>query len=423
MPSASVGLRVGMRWWYGFIIMAWGLVATLTSHVKTARQLYAMRLLLGAFEAGATPCAWHILSSFYPYDKLTKPYASIIVCTNISSAISGPIAAALLSMHGVAGFAGWRWLFLLEGVPAMALGLVVWAVLPSDPLAAWWLPHNHREALHDAVHGGGEASDAARRRPSGRETWSMVVDAIRRPLLWVFIAVGLLWALAAFTLSQFLPLMISNMLSGTLLSSASATAGAKHHSVQAALLSTVPYFVAFVSTMLVAWHADRVGEKTAHVGVPYVIGAVVLCCFGPVASVSTRGGFAMLTLAMAFAFGGQSTMCARVAGLTPPAQAAITLSLFNAICASLGGFAGPVAVGAILSALKSFALAGVVLGLCMGVAGAIMLAVYALERRSTVRTGSNGGGRGSVDSTCAVVPGGKLDDSNGTNKVTIEEKA
>lgn len=143
----------------------------------------------------------------------------------------------------------------------------------------------------------------------------------------------------------------------------------------------MPYLVAMLATLAVAAHADWRKEKTAHVGVPYVLGAVVLACFGPAARASPAAGFAMLTLAMGLAYGGQSTMCARVAGLGPPARAAVTLGLFNSVCASLGGFAGPVVVGAILKALGSFELAAVVLGLCMGVAGAVMLGVFAWERR------------------------------------------
>ena len=69
VPSAAAGLALGMRWWYGGIIVAWGVVASCTAAVHTAPQLYAMRLLLGMFEAGAAPCAWHVLSAFYPYDR------------------------------------------------------------------------------------------------------------------------------------------------------------------------------------------------------------------------------------------------------------------------------------------------------------------------------------------------------------------
>ena len=108
--------------------------------------------------------------------------------------------------------------------------------------------------------------------------------------------------------------MISNLLRGTALSSASVSAGAGTSSVHAALLATIPYAVAVLSTLAVAAHADRRNEKTAHVGVPYVIGAAVLACFGPVARASTAGGFVMLTAAMGLLYGGQSTMCARVAG-------------------------------------------------------------------------------------------------------------
>jgi ACS family tartrate transporter-like MFS transporter len=200
MPSASIGMQLGMRWWYGLIVLLWGVTASATALVQTAPQvgrgltgvdcihrcalapeqhcpqplvtkphaethdprapqLYAMRLLLGAFEAGASPCAWHVLSAFYPYGRLTKPYATVIMSTAISSAVSGPIAAALLSLHGTKGLSGWRWLFLVEGLPAILVGLAVWGLLPSEPLSAWWLPPRQREALHDAV--GGRRGGAA----------------------------------------------------------------------------------------------------------------------------------------------------------------------------------------------------------------------------------------------------------------------
>jgi MFS family permease len=92
-----------------------------------------------------------VLSAYYPYDRLVKPYAAVIVCSSISAAISAPIAGALLSMGGVHGVAGWRWLFLIEGLPTIGVGLAVWGLLPSEPLSAWWLTPRQREALHHAV--------------------------------------------------------------------------------------------------------------------------------------------------------------------------------------------------------------------------------------------------------------------------------
>ncbi|KAI8472711.1 MAG: major facilitator superfamily domain-containing protein [Monoraphidium minutum] len=386
VPSTAAALRVGVRWWYGGIIVGWGVVAACTSLVNSTGQLYAMRLLLGALEAGAAPCAWHVLSAFYPPPRVVKPYAAVIICGSLASAVAGPLAGALLSMDGATGIPGWRWLFLVEGLPTILVGLAVWALMASQPLSAWWLTPTQREALHRAVHGE-EAAGAARGRPGLRQSWSMLLDALRRPLLWAFIAVGLLWVVAAFTLTSWLPLMVANLLSGTALASASVSAGAGRGSVHAALLSAVPYAAAMLATIAVAAHADWRGERTAHVGVPYVLGAAALACFGPAARASTAAGFAVLTLAMAALYGGQSTMCARVAALTPPAQAGVTLAVFNSVTASIGGIAGPAVVGAILTALGSFEQAAVAMAACAGAAGAIMLAVFAWERRQAARPG------------------------------------
>lgn len=390
VPSAAVGLRVGMRRWFGAIIVAWGAIAMCTAFVQSAGQLYAVRLLLGAAEAGAAPCAFHIASSYFPYERVSKPISFLFFASQLASVISAPVATGLMSMNGVGGLAGWRWLMIIEGLPSILIGLLVWALLPGHPLQASWLPQEQQEALHTAVHGAAGA-EAARRRPTLRDTLVMAKGAVRHPILWVLVTAGMLWVMAAWSLSAWIPVMVSNLLNGTALAAATSVGGGRSTGPRATLLSTVPYAVAALSLVAVAWHSDRCKEKVLHTAAPWMAGGVILACFGAVARRSLPGGFVMLCAAMGLAYGGQSTLCAVAAGITPPAQAAITLGIMNAIIAALGGFIGPFVVGAIVRSLGSFEGATAAMGAFLLGASAIMLGVWAWQRRWV---GAGGGGAG-----------------------------
>ncbi|GBF93031.1 MFS transporter [Raphidocelis subcapitata] len=393
VPSAAIGARVGMRWWLGAITIAWGLTAMSMAFVQTPGQLYACRLLLGAFEAGATPCCYQIMSSYYPYSRLSKPYSSLFLGGQLSSIISAPLAAALLSLGGAHGLAGWRWLLLIEGIPTVILGFVLLILLPADPLTCWWLPPDHREALHLAVHGPARAEEA-RRRPSMRRMWATMLETLRQPLVWAIMAAAFLWVLCAFSLYAWVPLIVSNLMNGTAVAASTAMGPSKANSVKATLLSTVPYAVAALAVVGNAWHSDRTGERTIHVAVPWLTGGVVLACFGAVARRSIVGGFVMLTAAMGLAFSGQSVLVTRAAGIMPPSQAAISMSFMNAVCAGAGGFAGPFAVGAMVGSLKSFEYATLAMSAFLLASGLIVVGMAVWERRTGAAGGGGAGGKG-----------------------------
>ncbi|GBF93030.1 hypothetical protein Rsub_05641 [Raphidocelis subcapitata] len=393
VPSAAVGMRVGMRWWLGFITIGWGVVATCTSLVNTAGQLYLCRLLLGAFEAGAAPAMYHILAAYYPTDRLAKPYSAIFVGGQLSLIVSAPLSAALLTLDGVRGLDGWRWLLLIEGLPSILLGLAIWAALPADPLSAWWLPAEQREALHQAVHGA-EMADEARVRPSLRKMWATLVATVRQPVAWALTAAGVLWVMCSFSLGAWVPILISNLLNGTALSSATAVGGGKAKSVQATLLSTVPFVTATFAVLANAWHSDRTRERTAHIAVPNLVGGVLLACFGAVARRSVAGGFAIITLSLACAFATQSVFVARAAAIMPASQTAISVGLLNAVCAGLGGFLGPVVTGAVVRQLHSFEFAALAMASVLLASSLILFGVLVWERRGGGGDGSKGKGNG-----------------------------
>jgi MFS family permease len=168
------------------------------------------------------------------------------------------------------------------------------------------------------VHGSVEKAEEARYPPKWSQLWGFVRDAVKRPLLWFFVSVGVLWGLGFFSLYTWLPVVVQNMLSGTALVN-STSSGLKPGSVdkvpiRAILLTGIPSLTAAFAMVLVAWHSDRVNEKALHVAVPYILGGVALLCYTPMASASFAAGFANLVIAMTAANAATGVISSRVVG-------------------------------------------------------------------------------------------------------------
>lgn len=313
LPSTFMTMRYGARAWYSTITVAWGVVATCNAFIRNAGQLFALRVLLGALEAGSAPSAWHLLAQFYPQDRLAKPYAVMTLCHILSSIIAAPLAAGLLSLHGSGGLAGWQWLFIIEGVPSVAAGLAMLAWLPSHPLSARMLTQQEAAAVHAAVHGSAEAAEAARQPVAWCELALLVWAVIKRPVMWLLVAIGVLWALCSVGLMTWLPIIISNMLAGTITAGGGSSSAASH-TQRAALLSAIPYIFGGASTLLLAWHADRANERSLHCAAVYVAGGAVLACFVPMYRAGFAAGFVALVVGMMAVFAGQPVMTCRMRG-------------------------------------------------------------------------------------------------------------
>jgi len=128
-------------------MITWGLLAAGMSLVQTPVQLYVMRFLLGAAEAGFTPGIIYYLSCWYPRSDRARAMSLFYIGAALASVVGLPISGTILNMHGFLGVEGWRWLFLLEGIPAFLLGIVTWFYLDDSPLKAKWLSEAQRNAL------------------------------------------------------------------------------------------------------------------------------------------------------------------------------------------------------------------------------------------------------------------------------------
>jgi len=162
VPSNVILARVGARRWIARIMITWGIVACGMAFIQSATHLYVMRLLLGAAEAGFTPGIIYYLSRWFPRENRARAMSFFYIAAALASVIGLPLSGALLHMDGTLGFAGWRWLYFIEGVPAIVLGFVVLRILPDAPREARWLAAAQSDWLASVIAAENAAAPLAR---------------------------------------------------------------------------------------------------------------------------------------------------------------------------------------------------------------------------------------------------------------------
>ena len=144
VPSNLLLVRFGARRWIARIMLTWGLLAAGMMFVKTPTQFYVMRFLLGSAEAGFFPGVGFYLMQWFPAAHRGRAISRFYVALPLRSVVMGAVAGSLLNRHGQFGLAGWQWLFLVEGLPAVILSAVILVGLPDSPAQAAWLTDNER---------------------------------------------------------------------------------------------------------------------------------------------------------------------------------------------------------------------------------------------------------------------------------------
>ncbi len=148
VPSNLILHRVGARRWIARIMMSWGAISVAMMFVQTTTSFYILRFLLGAAEAGFFPGVVYYLSHWYPERQRARAIAAFMTAVPVSGVIGGPLSGALLSLNGAFGIAGWQWLFLVEGLPAVLLGVIVLVYLTDRPETAHWLSSAEKDWQH-----------------------------------------------------------------------------------------------------------------------------------------------------------------------------------------------------------------------------------------------------------------------------------
>jgi ACS family tartrate transporter-like MFS transporter len=345
-PSNYILDRVGARLWLARIMVSFGLISALMAFVWNGESFVALRFLLGVAEAGFSPGVILYLTYWMPADRRARILSVFLIAVPLSSVIGAPLSGVILAtMDGVAHMSAWRWLFIMEAVPSILLGVAVFYCLIDRPSAANWLTAGERSWLQRRL----QAERIEDR--SGESHWRALRDP--RVLLLGLAYFGVVVSL--YGLNFWLPQIINAFGYGVVLSS---------------LLNAVPYACGGLAMIFWGGHSDKTGERVWHTSVAALVASLGLAASAfspsPIASMALLSIAATATLAAMPVFWSLST-----AYLTA-AAAAVGIAAINSI-GNLAGFVGPYLVGWIKTATGDFSYALLALGFGpLFTAGAIM---------------------------------------------------
>jgi MFS transporter, ACS family, tartrate transporter len=361
VPSNLILQRVGARVWIARIMVVWGFVSMAFMFMKGVTSFYVLRFLLGAAEAGFFPGVILYITYWYPPAERARMIALFAIGAIAAGVVGSPVSGALLEMDGIGGLAGWQWLFLLEGLPAVLLGFVVLFVLPNGPQDAKWLSPREKKWLADRHARAVTASDTTSQRHTLR-------DCFTSPVVWLLCLIYFLRNVGTYGYEMWLPSMVKGMTGKT-----DSVVG---------LINSLPYLAAGIAMYLVGRHSDQTGERRGHMAASAVgatIGFVV-------AATAQNALLAIAGLCLAFA-GSKASLppfWALSTQFLKGTAAAGGIALINSV-GNLGGFFGPPLVGIIKDKTGSNFGGLVLLGACyVGVA----ILAFAVPRKESNRANS-----------------------------------
>ncbi len=345
VPSNIILHKIGARVWIGRIMITWGILSAAMMYVSTPTSFYVMRFLLGVAEAGFFPGIILYLTYWYPSQR--RGHMTTVFMTGIPMAgvIGGPLSGAIMKMcDGLHGWAGWQWMFLLEGVPSILLGLAVIAMLDDRIADAKWLTEEERALLIERI-----SEEEAQKEDAP------VLKVLGSGRVWWMASIYFTFVMGIYGISFWLPTIIK----------ATGIADA----LQVGTLSAIPYAVAVAVMLAVAKRADAQQERRWHVAIPAVLGAIGLLLSVAWAKDTTLA-LAALTLATAGIMTTLPLFWSLPTAFLAGTGAAAGIAMINSL-GNLAGFMSPYLVGWLKEATASTDTGMYMLASCL-VLGAIL---------------------------------------------------
>lgn len=356
VPSNLIMDRVGARVWMARIMVTWGIISAAMMFVREPWHFYGLRLLLGLAEAGFFPGMLLYITYWVPVEHRARATALFMTSTSLSGVLGGPLADALMSLNG-GGLRGWQWLFLLEGIPSVLLGVALFFLLPDRPADARWLSDDERRALLGRLRD--EKTDLESANAPHR-----LLDAMTDARVWVLCLLYGALIFGFYVINYWTPSLVKASNPG--------------EGAPIGLLSAIPFFAATVTMSVVGWWADRTGRRRAAI----VAFAIVGACGYALAAVAGSTAVTLLGLSIAAAgiwstLGPFWALPSRFLGGT---AAAGGIALINAAGNLLGGFIGPNMMGQLKELTGSYT-AGLWVSTGVAVLAAVVAGLWVRDTR------------------------------------------
>lgn len=322
IPSNLLLHKMGARIWIARILITWGAVAVLTGFVHTARQLYAVRFLLGLAEAGYFPGIILYLTYWFRQREQAQAIALFLTGLPVTSILGAPFSGLILDHVHWLGISSWRWLLIVEGIPAVACGVLTYFLLPSRPAEAKFLTADEKNWIHEELQREEQQRQATQPISATR--------ALANVRVWHLACIGFTLNIAIYTLSFWLPQLVKSLSSG-------------YSNSVVGLLVMIPYLVGLLAMVLVSRSSDRKMERKYHAAIPAIVAGIAFLSLGGTHSVFSAIVFFCFAALGYSVYGPLYSLPGEfLSGFAAASGIALVSSVAN-----LGGFVGPYAIGLI----------------------------------------------------------------------------
>lgn len=322
VPSNLILYRVGVRVWIARIMVTWGLVSASSAFVTGSNSFYALRFVLGVAEAGFFPGIILYLSLWFPARFRAIAAAMFMAAAPLSTAIGSPISGALMELPKFAGLSNWQWLYIIEAVPAILLGLAVLKVLTDKPEQAHWLEQEERDWLVSTLQ-----SERTSTKSSHGADLASALCTMRDPRVLALSLIYLGTSAGLYTLGLWAPLILRQF---------------AFSSIETGWINAVPSVVAIGGMTVWARHSDQTQERTWHVVLP-----CAAACIGFIWAGTTHTAIGVILALVIVNVGisaAKAPLWAMATTFLSGASAAAGIATINSI-GNLGGFLGPFLIG------------------------------------------------------------------------------